>query len=119
MLGITSENAASQAKIILLLAVVWLIMALATRKHRKATIVTYAGIGVLFEILGLYSGWIAIRAFSHTKIMEYIIIAILIFLFLILEAVLILKNQSDREYDDDLENGRPYDTEPINKETKS
>lgn len=118
-MGISSENAASQAKIILLLAVVWLIMALATRKHRKATIVIYAGISALFETFGLYSGWAAVCAFSRTKIMEYIIIAILIFLFLILVAVLMLKNQSDREFDDNLEKGRPYDTDPFNEETKS
>lgn len=106
MLGITSENAAAQAKIILLLAVVWLIMAVVTGRCRKATIVTYTGIGALFEVLGLYYAWVAIRDFSRTRMMDYSMIVLLILLFLILAAIILLKNQPDKERDDGSEDSR-------------
>lgn len=108
MSGITVKNAAAQSKIILLLAVVWLIMAGVTGRHRKATIVIYAGIGAIFEVLGLYSCWVAIQAFSQIRIqirmMDCSMVVLLVLLFLILAAVIVLRTQPDKERDNGSEN---------------
>lgn len=100
MFGITSESALSQACILLALAIIWLFMALITKKHRTLTVMIYTGIGVLFELAGVYGLWKSISGFSTSKIGLYIIAAFLFLLFVALMAAIWRKCQktvSERE----------------------
>lgn len=93
MFGISSERALSQARILLILAMIWLLMALITKKHRTFTVIIYAGIGVLFELFGLYNIWISLVVFSLSKIVSYLIIALLFLLFIVLMAAVWVRYQ--------------------------
>lgn len=93
MFGTTSENTLSQARILLVLAIIWLLMALITKKRRTLTAMIYAGVGVLFELSGLYGLWRSISGFSVSKIGAYIIPAFLFLLFVVLIAAIWLKYQ--------------------------
>lgn len=108
MFGITSENAVGQAKVILVLAIVWLAMAIITKKHRKVTIVIYAAISVFFEAFGLCYAWVAIRTFSRAETMNYFTIVFFIISFLIMAATYLHINLSDKK-DENAEGGEPYD----------
>lgn len=108
MFGITSESAAAQAKVILIIAIVWLAMAVITRRRRKVSTAIYAAIGALFEVLGLYFSWMAMRVFSYAEIINYFIMASLIILFLIISATYLLINLTDKK-EDDVENDKRYD----------
>ena len=93
MLGITSESALSQGRILLVLAMIWILMAFITKKHRKITVIIYTGIGALFELTGLYSVWKSISGFSMSKISSYLMAALLFLLFVVLLAAIWMKYQ--------------------------
>lgn len=93
MFGTISESILSQARILLVLAIIWLLMALITKKRRTLTVIIYAGIGVLFELFGLYGIWKSILGFSVSKIGVYLIAAFLFLLFVVLMTAIWMRYQ--------------------------
>lgn len=96
MFGITSEGALSQARILLVLAIIWLILALITRRHRTLTVIIYAGIGTLFELFGLYNVWTSLSGFSLSGVGPYIMAVFLFLLFILLIAVIWIRYQGSQ-----------------------
>lgn len=86
MFLVTVDNASNTAKIFLILAIIWYIMAFATRRRRPVSTVLYAIFGTLFLGYGIYAAIFALLHFSADNKKDIILLILLIVVCLVVIA---------------------------------
>lgn len=104
---VTVDNASNTAKIFLILAIIWYIMAFATRRKRPVSTVLYAVFGTLFLGYGIYATIFSLLHFSADN-KKGVILPILFIVVCLAVIVVGISVYQKRNEDDDLEFEKSY-----------